>query len=339
MKRIGKVGLGSLFSTIRQTDETKSYISNSCSRALFKIRKYCNKLGQLPPATAVALFDSLVAPLMDYSSEIWYKKTIADNLERFHLRYLKRILKVRKQTSTLAVYGELGQYPIHIRLQCNVLKYLYRVHKLPSNSLPSRVLKMLSVFHNQDKSNWLSSAMNVYNTFQSYTNMSFEAFLSKPELTIKNVVKSKLQEMYQQQWMEHINNIDSQPKLRTYCKFKQELLLEPYLSLVVPNQRSALSRFRCSVHRLAIETGRHHKPKIPLCDRICPECKVIEDEEHHLIHCVKNKEYRKVLFETANSMIENFCDLNPCTKFKQLMSCNNLKLQKAIAIFLIQSSL
>ncbi len=54
--------LGTLFSTINQSEETKIYIVNSCSRALYKIIKYCNKLGQLPPSTALNLYNSLIAP-------------------------------------------------------------------------------------------------------------------------------------------------------------------------------------------------------------------------------------------------------------------------------------
>ena len=32
------------------------------------------------------------------------------------IKYLKRVLKVRRQTPTLAVYGEVGQHPVHVRL-------------------------------------------------------------------------------------------------------------------------------------------------------------------------------------------------------------------------------
>ena len=208
---------------------------------------------------------------------------------------------------------------------------------MPPSSLPSRVLKMLAMYRDQGKKNWLSRSMTVYSTFQSFTSMPFDVFLSKTETAIKGLVKNKFQQMYQNKWVQSINDIDMQPKLRTFCKFKKEISLEPYLSLIIPKQRLVLSRFRCSAHHLAIETERHQKPKVPVDNRICLECKVIEDEEHHLIHCSKNEEFRKVLFEVANSTIENFCDLAPAIKFKQLMSCENLKLQKAIAIFLIES--
>ncbi len=111
-----------LYSTVGQIKETKTYISKSCTRALFKVIRYCEQLGQLPPATALDLFDALISPLIDYGSEIWYRESIISRLETIHLRYLKRVLKVCQQTPTLAVHGDLGRFPLIVRLQCNVLK-------------------------------------------------------------------------------------------------------------------------------------------------------------------------------------------------------------------------
>ena len=73
----------------------------------------------------------------------------------------------------------------------------------------------------------------------------------------------------------------------------------------------AISKFSCSSHHLAIETGRHQKPKVPIDNRICLECRILEDELHHLIHCSKHDDIRKDLYEIANSHLENFSNLNP----------------------------
>ncbi len=330
--------LGTLYSTVKQVDETIAYITNNCSRALYKIKNHCRKLGQLPPYTALELFDSLIAPLIDYGSEIWYRDSIAKKLETLHLRYLKRVLKVRQQTPTLAIYGELGRYPLNIRLQGNVLKYLHRVYSFPPDSVHGRIVKMLCRTKDQGKANWLSKAESVYSNFQSCTKISMDVFLSKSESSVKTLIKNSLQKQYALQWESLIKDNDRQPKLRTYCTFKNNIRFEPYLSLVNPKQRLAISRFRCSAHHLAIETGRHKRPKLPLDERTCTSCKVLEDEMHHLMHCSKNKDLRKDLFELASSVIDNFYDLEPPVKFKQLMECENLKLQKSLAIFLIESS-
>ncbi len=273
--------LGVLYSTVRQIEETKTYISNSCTRALFKVIRYCKQLGQLPPATALNLFDSLISPLIDYGSEIWYRESIINKLETIHLRYLKRVLKVRQQTPTLAVYGDLGRFSLIVRLQCNVLKYLYRLYNFPTHSVHGRIVRMLQKHKDQGKRNWLTTAESVYKKFQSENNIPLDIFVLKSESIIKPLVKNTLQKQYESQWKSLITDADKQPKLRTYCTFKTDLKREKYLSIIIPKQRQAIAKFRCSSHHLAIETGRHHKPKLPVECRKCVDCDIIEDEVHH----------------------------------------------------------
>ena len=44
-------------------------------------------------------------------------------IEQIQLKFLKRMLGVRRQTSSLAVYGDTGQFPIIVLQQISVLKY------------------------------------------------------------------------------------------------------------------------------------------------------------------------------------------------------------------------
>ena len=57
--------------------------------------------------------------------------------------------------------------------------------------------------------------------------------------------------------------------------------------LSVPVWCFPLTRFRISNHCLAIEKGRHSKPKTPIEKRSCLVCDTqeIEDEEHFLCNC------------------------------------------------------
>lgn len=77
--------------------------------------------------------------------------------------------------------------------------------------------------------------------------------------------------------------------------------------------RIALSKFRTSNHRLAIETGRWHKPQpIERNLRLCLTCEKLEDEYHLVAECIKYNELRnKYLphhFINKPSMFE-FCKL------------------------------
>ena len=91
----------------------------------------------------------------------------------------------------------------------------------------------------------------------------------------------RLKDCARQSWH---GEIESSPKLRSYCTFKSMLEPEKYLTSVhILKFRTALSRFRCSSHVLEIENGRHGN--IPADQRFCNYCMknkncCIEDQFH-----------------------------------------------------------
>lgn len=111
------------------------YDIGKAMQATHKIQNYCRPLGQVPPSVAVKLFNSLVLPVIEYGSEIWSSNVNTPGLDTFHLKFLKRILKVRQQTPSKAVLSEVGQYSISMRMNLRVFKYWIRVINMPENSL------------------------------------------------------------------------------------------------------------------------------------------------------------------------------------------------------------
>ncbi len=112
-----------IFSGSNHFKKVVEHISQKCVRACYQIRQYCEPFGQVTPPLGMHFYESLLLPHIDYASEIWYSESSCRALEKFSLRYFKRLLHVRPNTPTLAVYGELGAYPVQVRLKCNVLKY------------------------------------------------------------------------------------------------------------------------------------------------------------------------------------------------------------------------
>ena len=56
-------------------------------------------------------------------------------IEQIQLKFFKRMLCVRRQTSSLAVYGNTGQFPVQ---QISVLKYWCHILSLPPESVVRR---------------------------------------------------------------------------------------------------------------------------------------------------------------------------------------------------------
>jgi hypothetical protein len=79
-------------------------------------------------------------------------------------------------------------------------------------------------------------------------------------------------------------------KLRFYKLFKVNFSREPYLDHINCFElRRSVTKFRCSDHRLEIETGRHKNignRRVHVEERICQVCKVeVETELHFLLGC------------------------------------------------------
>ena len=113
--------------------------------------------------------------------------------------------------------------------------------------------------------------------------------------TIK-LFTTRLYSTYHEKWVCQIHDIVTNPKLRTYCKFKSKLVMEPYLNFIKDFKlRKILTRLRVSNHVLEIEKGRHKRPKIPVEERICKSCSMgsVEDEEHFLCVCPAYSQLRQ----------------------------------------------
>ena len=54
------------------------------------------------------MFNSIVLPITEYGSEIWSAGNKLDIIDRFNVKYIKHVLKLRPQTATLAVLEKVG---------------------------------------------------------------------------------------------------------------------------------------------------------------------------------------------------------------------------------------
>jgi hypothetical protein len=64
--------------------------------------------------------DAMAEPILLYGSEIWGYENIKI-IEQVHLGFCKRILKVRSSTPNVMVHGELGRYPLKIRVKIRMI--------------------------------------------------------------------------------------------------------------------------------------------------------------------------------------------------------------------------
>jgi hypothetical protein len=99
--------------------KAKSKLIDQARRALFAVyRRIKNQ--PIPVDLQLKLFDSLVEPILLYGSEVWeFENTCS--LEKNHLQFCKKILQVRATTPSYMIYGELGCYPLSIKIKLRMI--------------------------------------------------------------------------------------------------------------------------------------------------------------------------------------------------------------------------
>ena len=132
-------------------------------------------------------------------------------------------------------------------------------------------------------------------------------------------------ESFEQTWHAKINSDTGRNggnKLRTYCTFKNEYNVEPYVANVIMSRkhRSAMAKFRCGVAPIKLETGRY--TGTPVNERLCEFCDIgaIEDEFHVIVNCTKYDLLRQVAFNEIAGFNDKFTEMSQLEKFKYVLS-------------------
>ena len=111
---------------------------SKASKAWFSISNIIYQNKKLPVSKAFRIFDSLITPITLYCCELWTPFTLKlGNLsqardllmnfgdftpERLNQRISRMILSVHKKSSSLAVLGEMGRFPLLINALAHTLK-------------------------------------------------------------------------------------------------------------------------------------------------------------------------------------------------------------------------
>jgi len=303
------------------------HLATQAQKAMHALKqKVKSTVGHLYPSLNMKMFDTQVLPVLEYNSEIWFpEKEIAD-LEKVQLGFLKNMLGVRSQTSTIGVLLDTGRFPLLVRQHVSALKYLDRLKSPGCPTLLRHCFDIQMQLSQSGSPCWLTRLKKVVNSVDV---CGTDVDLSK--------VGASLFEQTQRNMLDRMNDSTTNPKLRTYKLFKMDFRIEPYLNLNFPKTiYSYIARFRLSSHNLCIELGRHKRPFIPAEERICEKCNsgAVEDELHCLLLCEKWRDARKPLIDVAVQHIEGFLVLNQAEQFISILAAKTAEVIYALGKFL-----
>ena len=102
--------------------QAQKHLAEQASKVLFALSNIFDST-MLCIGDKIKLFESLAQPILMYGCKIWGFHN-ADDIERVHVKFLKQILCVRRQTSNIAVYGEVGRVPLSVLRKVRISRWL-----------------------------------------------------------------------------------------------------------------------------------------------------------------------------------------------------------------------
>ena len=280
----------------------------------------------------VSAYKTLVQPILLYGSDVWgTSKSMCNSIDKVCLFFIRCILRVKRATSKLMCFGELGIIPPSVLAKINVLNFYLRLKEMNSNSLESVILDELCDLRDVGFPNILSKVQNIalsYNINLDVCNYSVESI---------NALKQMITCDYKQLWHRDIH--DNNSSLRLYKSFKSEYVLEPYLSCInIDRHRQALSKFRCSSHFLEIERARHQNRIPPIWERNCLFCPyAVDDELHLLLYCSKNRELRVQFLNIVFDYHPEIAEMHHLEQFASIMASQNHVILQALGKYIFES--
>ena len=239
----------------------------------------------------------MIEPILIYGSEAWGYENLKF-IEQIPLKYCKRVLQVRNITPNFMVLGELGRFPIEVKVKLRMISFWSRL--IQSESKLSSILYKLMLSlneQNQHTFKWIKCMESIFNEVGLGYN-----FQNQVGYFDKNMIKQILRDQFIQKWHSDINNSS---RGQFYSGFKNDFCLENYLLRLSEYNRKWITKFRTSNLRLPIETGRWYN--IPREDRKCNFCGNRIGDEFHILFLCENE----IVVILRNKYIPNNYRIHP----------------------------
>ena len=267
--------LGLIFSSRTAWSKALSTLASQVQKALSIVRRMIWRVGHPKLHVSFKIFDSRIAPILCYGSEIW-GHTYQDQIEKIHVSFCKFVLGVSKTASNSAVLGECGRLPLSIHYQKRYVKFWLKLLKSDEGFLLHASYQTQIHLDKTYTKGWVTDLKRLL-----FSNGFGHVWISDgvgDENKLLHEFSLRLADTAKQNWK---SDTDANAKLSTYREIKSLLEPEKYLK-EIDNYfiRRQTVKFRISDHSLMIEKGRHHGMLRE--DRICKQCDIgcVEDEFH-----------------------------------------------------------
>lgn len=316
--------LGVILTQHLDLDIMTKIVSRSASRALGLLISKDRAFGGMPFECFTKCFDAIVQSTIDYSSSVWGTKSYS-HINAVQHRACRYFLGLGRYAPNVAVNGDMGwPMPEHRQWLCITRKWC-RIMNMDVTLLSRNIFSECNSQSNRQCKTWFHR-VSIFFAQIGQAHVCQEQQLVKR--TVMNSMDIALKVFYDSQWndrlhAEHANRGREAGgnKLRTYKQFKEQYSTEPYVKIVTQKKyRSAYAKFRCGVAPIKIETGRYGLNRVPVEERLCEYCNVVEDEFHVIMQCSQYDDIRMQLMSTICDRDAQFDSYTIEEQFIQLMS-------------------
>lgn len=274
------VYVGLLISSNNSWNPAKAEIVQKATRACFALVSNLKRFGNLPIPMMLNLFDIKILPILLYGSEIWG----AYGFEEMQLmvdNFYRSLLCLKKNSSVTFVRGELGQNSLAPVILMRVIKYWIKLLSSDADTAIRKCYNVQYVLAERGNDCWAWRVKQILFQY-GFGN----AWIGQSTLNVKLFIsefKVRIYESDSHAW--HLNLV-SFTSFRFYKTLKNELILEPYLTLELPlTIINIIARFRGAMLKIRVNEGRWSG--IDYDARKCPMCNsdVVENELHVVFDC------------------------------------------------------
>ena len=277
--------LGILFRYTGSFIKHRQFVHDKALKAL-NMLMYKLRQREVTPKIALQLFDAFVLPIINYGSAIW-GFGIHREIETIHLKFCKFILGVKRNASSVGVYGELGRYPLYVNRYSNMIKYWFKI-------ITSENPLIITVYNSsledcyRGKVNWVTNIKSMLDRY------GLGYIFNNPTKDNIPLIKKRIADDFIQKWH---SDLRTSEMLILYKELKKEFAYERYLDYVIPKKKKMnYTKIRISNHNLHVQTGRYTRPITERRERKCLLCDEndIEDEFHFIFKCELYKDIREI---------------------------------------------
>ena len=163
--------------------------------------------------------------LVVYGSEVWgYNRTAQGETDKVFLRFARQILRVKPTTSNIMIFGECGIMPPSVQCIISTLCYLNRLYHLPEHLIVKQAYDELLRLHDNGFTTWVGNVCELARMYNLDISLTVSEF--------KNKCKRVVCETFKHDWYGSFIDINQNPSLGTYIRFKSSFEQEPYLHLI-----------------------------------------------------------------------------------------------------------